>query len=80
MQPWRNSEWVRVLANASTNSVLSGYHLSGPIIREIWDNGQTVVAGVLNSNRATAVAESALLAGMCVPPVSDDATLDAAIT
>jgi alkylation response protein AidB-like acyl-CoA dehydrogenase len=43
-------------ANASTNSVLSGY-LSGPIVREIWDNGQTVAAGALNSNRATAVAE-----------------------
>ena len=45
-------------ANASTNSVLSPY-LSGPIIREIWDNGPTVVAGALNSNRATAVVEPA---------------------
>jgi indole-3-acetate monooxygenase len=43
-------------ANASTNSVLSGY-LPGPIVREIWDNGQSVVAGALNSNRATAVVE-----------------------
>jgi hypothetical protein len=43
-------------ANASTNSVLSAY-LSGPIIREIWDNGPTVLAGALNSNRATAVVD-----------------------
>jgi alkylation response protein AidB-like acyl-CoA dehydrogenase len=43
-------------ANASTNSVLSGY-LSGPVVREIWDDGQIVVAGALNSSRATAVVE-----------------------
>lgn len=43
-------------ANASTYSAFSGY-LSASTAREIWNDGQNVVAGAINSNRATAVLE-----------------------